>query len=311
MIGDYWTRVKLERIEAYFPFFLAAMHGRYRTWYVDAFASTGRVKLRQPRDSRAGGFFPPTDPFIDGSARRALRLEQPFDRYYFVDIEERKCERLERLRDDFPALHDRIRVRCADANEFVRRFCRRLENQSSRALMFLDAPGTVVGWKTIEEIAQTGAVDLWYLFPLGIAVNRLLKRRGDQISESVKRTLVYLFGSDGWEQEFFVPRGSEGFFPEPAATAKVANFQAITSYFVRRLKTVFPYVAERPLNLYNRRRNPMFSLFFASADHDGKDRLSLAQAILRIPSTAHAFPARLRQLLSQQRPRVGSENDSE
>jgi len=41
----------------------------------------------------------------------------------------------------------------------------------------------------------------------------------------------------------------------------------------------------------------MFLLCFASADPDGKNRLALAQDILRIPSTEHQFSSRLAKLV--------------
>lgn len=298
MIGDYWTKVKLERLESFLPFFIEATCERYKTRYIDAFAGTGRVRLRQPNGSSLGGFFPPPNPIIDGSARRALRLDRPFDRYYLVEIREAKCRRLERLRDDFPDRADRIRVHCGDANAFLRRFCRWADWHSLRAVLFLDPPGTKVSWSTVEAIAETKAADLWYLFPLGLAVNRLLKRYGE-IGDTQKNTLRdRVFGDTDWETEFYRPLRGQGFFPKPNATAKAAGFKIITDYFVRRLKTVFPYVAEKPLALYNRRGNPMFALCFASADPEGNARLDIARAILSIPSTAYQFPVRLRELLS-------------
>ena len=42
--------------------------------------------------------------------------------------------------------------------------------------MFLDPYGMQVKWSTLEAIASTRAIDMWLLFPLGQAVNRLLTR---------------------------------------------------------------------------------------------------------------------------------------
>ena len=36
-----------------------------------------------------------------------------------------------------------------------------------------------VQWDTMKAIAETKAIDLWILFPLGVAVNRLLKKDGN------------------------------------------------------------------------------------------------------------------------------------
>ena len=187
---------------SFLPFFIESIYDRYQTRYIDAFAGTGKVRLRQPKDSSVGGFFSLPNPIIDGSARRAPRVEQPFDKYDFIEIHEAKCQRLERMRDEFPALADRIRVRCGDANASLQKLCRRATWQYSRAVVFLDPPGTKVSWSTVEAIAKTKAIDLWYLFPLGLAVNRLLTRYG-KIGETQKNTLRdRVFGDTDWNSQF-------------------------------------------------------------------------------------------------------------
>ncbi|WP_375494674.1 hypothetical protein [uncultured Nostoc sp.] len=42
--------------------------------------------------------------------------------------------------------------------------------RSNRAVLFLDPFGMQIPWSTIEAIAHTEAIDLWYLFPLGVAM---------------------------------------------------------------------------------------------------------------------------------------------
>jgi three-Cys-motif partner protein len=59
-----------------------------------------------------------------------------------------------------------------------------------------------VEWSTIKAIASTKAIDLWLLFPLGVAVNRLLRCDG-QIDESVKKKLDRFFGTTDWFDQFY------------------------------------------------------------------------------------------------------------
>ena len=73
--------------------------------------------------------------------------------------------------------------------------------QSHRALVFLDPYGMQVEWTTIESIAQTQAIDLWILFPLG-TVNRLLKRNGE-IRPSLRKRLDLFFGEPDWYDVFY------------------------------------------------------------------------------------------------------------
>ncbi|MEW6074198.1 MAG: hypothetical protein AB1726_16580 [Planctomycetota bacterium] len=51
--------------------------------------------------------------------------------------------------------------------------------EARRKVLFLDPYGMQVEWVTIEAVAQTKAIDLWVLFPLGVGVNRLLTKSGE------------------------------------------------------------------------------------------------------------------------------------
>ena len=59
-----------------------------------------------------------------------------------------------------------------------------------------------VEWKTIEAIAETKAIDLWLLFPLGIGVNRMLTKSGE-IPEAWRQRLDLLLGTENWYDEFY------------------------------------------------------------------------------------------------------------
>jgi three-Cys-motif partner protein len=299
MIGDYWTKVKLERIESFLPFFIDSNYKRYVTMYIDPFGGNGEVGLRSLLISRKRqGFFALPDPFINGSAKRALEIERTFSKYYFSDINETNCQNLRSFRDDFPDIADKIHVECGDANEIVLKICYKTDWQSSRAVFFLDPPGMQVDWRTIEAIAKTKAADMWYLFPLAQAVNRLLKCNG-RIAASSREALTRLFGDPNWENEFYRPPKLRGFFPElNDRVVKCASLKTITDYLVRRLETVFPFVVDKPLPLYNRRNSPLFLLCYASSDANAHDRLSIAREIAGIPSTAMQFTVRLKERLS-------------
>ena len=53
----------------------------------------------------------------------------------------------------------------SDANAALKTLCGRYQWRSERAVLFLDPFGMHVEWSTLEAIAKTGAVDVWYLFP--------------------------------------------------------------------------------------------------------------------------------------------------
>ena len=112
-------------------------------------------------------------------------------------------------------------------------------------MLFLDPYGMQVEWKTIEAIAATKAIDLWVLFPLGIGVNRLLKKSGD-IPESWRQRLNILLGTDSWYEEFYAVKTARTIFGTEQEYVIKASMETIGRYFNDRLSKIFPGVAKSP-----------------------------------------------------------------
>jgi three-Cys-motif partner protein len=126
-----------------------------------------------------------------------------------------------------------------------------------------------VEWKTIEAIAETKAIDLWLLFPLGIGVNRLLTKSGE-IPASWRRRLNLLLGNESWYDEFYRVERKRTLFGEADHVVK-ATTETIGRYFNERLKLVFPpsAVAESPRVLRNSANCPLYLLCFAAGNEKG------------------------------------------
>lgn len=210
--GGPWTEDKLRRIDAYLDAYMTIFTGntkasKLNTNYVDAFAGTGFRSSPVAEDRAEGLLFedaledPDADSLKKGSAYVALRTDPPFGRYVFVDRNPEHAESLKALRGEFPELADRITVEVADANDFLRGWCRRTDWKTNRAVVFLDPYGMQVDWSTIEAIAATKAIDLWILFPLGQAVNRLLTRNDVPEGGQAQR-LTQFFGTEDWKEAF-------------------------------------------------------------------------------------------------------------
>ena len=147
--------------------------------------------------------------------------------------------------------------------------------------MFLDPYGMAVKWKTIEAIANTQAIDLWILFPLGMAVNRLL-RNDAQIDRTIQNTLNEFFGTEDWFDEFYKNDELPSLFGPLSGQKKIADFNSIEAYFIKRLESVFTKVAKNPLRLYNSRNNPLYLLCFAAGNPKGASTaVKIAQDILK------------------------------
>ena len=288
--GGSWTEDKLARVRgylgAYTTIFSANERARhFRTSYVDAFAGTGARSSATPESLRRaeGSLFedaeadPEARSFKQGSARAALEVEPPFDSYVFVDRNPDHAEQLGRLGDEFPDKAGKTSVEAAEANVFLERWCAETDWTKNRAVVFLDPYGMQVDWSTIEAIAATEGIDLWVLFPLGQAVNRLLTRKRIPEGALADRLTRHL-GTESWKDEFYraanaaddeaQPRMFED-VEEERGILKTASLEAIGVFFARRLEEIFAGVAPNPLMLRNSRNVPIYLLCFAAGNPAG------------------------------------------
>jgi three-Cys-motif partner protein len=278
--GDDWTTAKLDVLAKYLASYTTALKDKpsnehpFRKGYIDAFAGTGyRDARRDGRDSASSQVLLLPDlaekepqALLDGSARLALKTEPRFDRYVFIERSPERCAALEALKTEFPHLADDIQIRQGDANVEIQELCDK-EWKSHRAVLFLDPYGMQVEWKTIEVIANTEAIDLWLLFPLGIGVNRLLTKSGE-IPESWRRRLNLLLGTEDWYDEFYRVEHTRTLFGEADSVVK-ATTETIGRYFNERLKSVFAAVADEPRVLRNSANCPLYLLCFAVGNENG------------------------------------------
>lgn len=282
--GGDWTATKLQVIEHYLKGYVTALKKtKFCKGYIDAFAGTGYRDSRKADDSDRALLFPDLaaeDPqkMLDGSARLALKVRPSFDRYIFIERNAERCRELESLKEEFPDLADTIMINHGDANEEIVKLCKK-DWSCHRAVLFLDPYGMQVEWSTIEAVAGTKAIDLWLLFPLGVGVNRLLKKDGD-IPEPWRARLNSLLGTEKWYDDFYTA-ASAPLFDGQFTHVEKASIKVIGHYFNNRLKELFPGVAERPGVLKNSVNNPLYLLCFAVSNASGKNiALKIANHLL-------------------------------
>lgn len=275
--GGSWTEDKLTRLrkylEAYTVIFTKNPKARLlKRIYVDAFAGSGvRSSGDHSDESQDGLLFEPEGEalgFMKGSVRVALEIDPPFDQYVFIEKDRVFAGELNNLRSDYPDLADRIEIRNGDANTVLVKWARDTSWRGQRAVVFLDPYGMQVEWQTIEAIAQTEAIDLWLLFPLGQGVNRLLTRQGPPPKAWADR-LTTMFGTDSWRGAFYRRSDQLELFSDEPQLKKDATFDSIMRFFLDRLDSAFEMVAPNPLILRNSRNNPIFGLCFAAGNKKG------------------------------------------
>lgn len=284
LFGGDWTEEKLTRVRKYLSAYTMIMKNRhFRFAYIDAFAGTGYRNLKE-EENQSMLMFPElveqeSKRFLDGSARIALQVQPRFTKYIFIEKDETRFADLQTLKTDFPYLKDDIMLVNSEANMYIQELCKK-NWEGRRAVLFLDPYGMQVPWETIKRIANTQAIDLWYLFPLGVAVNRLLKKDGN-ITESIKKKLDIVFGASDWYSSFYQSGTNLDLFGNKLSIEKIADYSLISDYFINRLKTAFSHVAENPLPLLNSKNNPLYLLCFAANNpRGGSTAVKIAQDIL-------------------------------
>jgi three-Cys-motif partner protein len=282
--GGDWTERKLRCVEDYLISYRQALKNqKFRTFYIDAFAGTGYRTLCNAE--RTEEFLFPeladdeTQKFIEGSALRALKVEPPFSEYIFVEKSRDKVRTLAQLTEEYQSTR-KISLINKEANVFLLDWCKTVA-EFDRAVIFLDPYGMQVNWQTIECLARTEKVDMWYLFPVS-AIMRLLKNDGN-IDQKMKEKVNDVLGDDKWFDEAYKPSGQLSFY-ENNCLNKVIDPEKLNNYLIQKLKTIFcpEGVAEKPLVLKNSKNSVLFLLCFAASNRNGaKLAKRIAQHILK------------------------------
>ncbi len=138
-----------------------------------------------------------------------------------------------------------------------------------------------VEWNTVEAVAESQAIDLWLLFPLGIGVNRLLPNSG-KVPLTWRRKLNAFLGTDDWYGKFYKRESRKDLFGNEEEDVVKATMEVIGRYFIKRLKTVFVGVADTPGVLRNSKGSPLYLLCYAIGNNKGKKiGLRVADHLLR------------------------------
>ncbi len=272
--GGNWTKEKLNIFTSYLDAYLVALQNqRFNKIYIDAFAGTGEIETSD------GG------QILVGSAKRALNADRKFDRYFFIERDKKKAAELQdMINAEFPDLTSIVTIYCGDANEKLAQIISDLDWRYNRGLLFLDPYATQVNWTTLENVAKTKSIDVWYLFPFS-ALNRMLPRDGK--FETWEGCIDRLLGDSGWQTAFYKedPQGllfdlspDTGVSNSGTRKIKDANPENIKAYIISRLETIFPCVSKHPRLFKNCRNSPLF-LFCFAISNESKSAQGLALRI--------------------------------
>lgn len=289
--GGQWTEEKLDAFEKYVNAYLTIMNAsrdkyNWKLIYFDGFAGSGsRNEMNKEKDSPLLlDFFKESSikkeelNLYKGAAERVLSISQRgFDYYYFVDNDPESSLKLHELLSRFENEKTLV-YRNSDANKQIEMLASAMQKDRKLAsLVLLDPFGMQVDWTSIEQLKGT-RTDLWILIPTGVIVNRLLDRKCE-LTHIDK--LTSFFGKDEvfLKNYFYKIRIVGTLFGETEIVEKVKKpIEKIAELYIEQLKTIFDYVTEKPLVLYNTRNTPIFHFACAS---NNQTAIKIASQIIK------------------------------
>lgn len=273
--GGNWTDQKLDVLRSYLTFFTTALRNQnFQLLYIDGFAGSGGRTIERilARESPLFGIENQSERIdAPGSARIALETNPPFHRMVLNERHGKRFLALKKLCADHPGIE--VDLLQGDANDAIIDLCRSTvwrgpgaPGRGIRAVLFLDPYGMNLRFSTLEAIAATQAIDVWYLFPLS-GVYRQASKDGRKLTPYKRASITRILGTDKWEIEFYSKNKINDLFGDNSEHYRSADVEAIELYVKKRLMSVFPKVTD-PLTLKMDNGAPLFSLFFAMSNPD-------------------------------------------
>jgi three-Cys-motif partner protein len=278
--GGSWTEQKLQAFEKYVNAYLTIMlnqRRKFNGWpqtiiYIDGFAGCGDRFFTKDQDTLSFSELNIDESEIKvykGSAERVVKLDKKFDEYYFIDTDENALNKLKTKIESHFDEKSKYVFWQKDINAALIEFSNYLDN-SKVALILLDPFGMQLNWESIEKL-KNKRVDVWILLPSGVIINRLLDRQGN-LKNINKLESFFGITRDEIQKEFYESKKENTLFGEIEINHKVHNaIEKIAELYIKRLKTIWDYVTEKPLVLYNNRNVPIYHFVFASNNKTAKN----------------------------------------
>jgi len=244
---------KLDILERYLNAYTTALKDKpFRLIYIDAFAGTGDVLIREDNRDFAQ--------LVAGSPKRALSVrDKQFDQLVFVDKARLAYQKLGDLKAQHPDRY--ISIQRSDANSYLTSI---VLDSHWRGVLFIDPFATELQWSTLEYIAKLRKLDTWILFPT-MAVQRVLKSQYIEGSYplNLATALNRVYGSDIWRTIYKKNPQTSFFEEEPSVMERRVGSDDLLHTYKQRLKGLFGNrFLDKSKTLSSPNAGPLFEFFF-------------------------------------------------
>lgn len=283
--GGVWTEKKLDAFAKYVKAYLTIMkkHPYWKTIYFDGFAGCGDRKSNcKSTLYKQMEITEKEERLYKGAAERVLTLPNnlSFDYYYFIDLMEESLKKLEiKLEKHQKTKINKFQYKAGNCNQWLMELSDAMKKNKDdfASLVLLDPFGMQVDWKSIAALKDT-RTDLWILVPTGVIVNRLLDKKGN-LKHIDKLQQFFGLNEEQIKNYFYQVETQATLFGEEESVRKITKpIEKIAELYIRRLKTIWPHVTEKPLRLDNSKGVPIFHFVFAS---NNEIALKIAKQIIQ------------------------------
>lgn len=250
--GGPWTEEKLNILTNYLPAFNRVLKGKLRTIYIDAFAGNGYCTIR----TSDGG-----TKTISGSASLSLQTTPSFDEYHFFEQRKDFAQQLRNLANQYP--NHNVKIYQRNANHALPQLLTG-SWRGRRAVLFLDPYGLDVDWAMVRKIAETRAIDVWFLVSIS-GVYRQAANQYGAIDDKKAAALDRFLGTGEWRDTFYQ---MPDLFSNQGQK-RTADWKDIAHYIKHQLSSVFAGGVLDPVILRNG-NVPLYGLYFALANPSEK-----------------------------------------
>lgn len=250
----YWSEIKLDIIKKYAAAYSVIMNKQSyikNYYYIDGFAGAGVHISKNTKE------------FIPGSPANALKINPPFSKYHFIDLNGDKAELLRELGRNNP----KVDVYEGDCNRILleKIFPLIKYENYNRALCLLDPYNIGLSWEVMYVAGKSKVIEIFLNFSVMDMNMNVLRNDPGKVDQKQINRMNAFWGDESWREAAYAKE--QGLFGK--IEEKTSN-RAIVEAFRNRLKTVagFGYVPE-PLPMRNTKGATIYYLFFASPKETG------------------------------------------
>src|SRR5579863_4520626 len=198
----YWSELKLAIVAEYGEKYTAVLKSSsLNKYYIDGFCGPGLHLSKE-----TGGA-------VEGSPSRALKVQPPFDGFYFIDLAEEKTSYLESRYGHRPDVH----IHTGDTNEYLtKELLPKIQYENyNRALCLLDPYGLHLDWEVIFQAGQSRAIDMFLNFPVMDINRNAIWHQPENVPDSGIQRMNRFWGDESWRNIAYGPSPQGAFWGGP------------------------------------------------------------------------------------------------